>query len=419
MFGWLHVSRRILNAGPLLWRLATRNVWRNPKRSWLTIFAIAAGIWSAVSLSTLARGVGEQFLRDSIRNLTGHIQIHSKGYVDDPSVDYRFRYPTSDILSALGDLKLSGLSARVRVPAIAQSERNSNAVVFVGVNPEDESRVSFFGDGVVKGRKLQSVTDDGIVVGEKLLKSLKTQVGHRIVILSERADATTAQRGFRIVGVYRAELEATERTYLFTGLRVAQSFLAMPGEVSELALLLESSEAIHDDVVSLKRWLPALDSASWESLQPLVVAVHRVQNGFLKIWATIVMITVSFGLMNTLFMAIFERSREIGLLQALGMQPSQIVIQIVLESVVLLFIGCVIGNLCGLATFVALGGGIDISAFARGTQHLGMSSMIFPRFVAVDWLIANLLVFVLGVISSLYPAWRAAQSSPAESIARQ
>jgi ABC-type antimicrobial peptide transport system permease subunit len=127
---------------------------------------------------------------------------------------------------------------------------------------------------------------------------------------------------------------------------------------------------------------------------------------------------MSFGLVNTLLMAVFERTREFGLFQALGMPPRHILGQVLVESLILLAIALVIGNLGALATVHALRDGLDLSAFAEGMEYFGVSPIIYPALSVGDVTMANTLVAVLGLVASLYPAWRAARHVPIEAITR-
>jgi ABC-type lipoprotein release transport system permease subunit len=139
-------------------------------------------------------------------------------------------------------------------------------------------------------------------------------------------------------------------------------------------------------------------------------------DGFVLVWIIIIFLALSFGLANTLAMAVFERTREIGLIQALGMRPGVIVYQILLESLLLLLIGLSIGNLLAVVTILPLESGIDVSAVAEGMAMMGASSMLYPKLTFDDMIIANLVVIVLGSLTSILPAWRAAKLSPVQAI---
>jgi len=141
-----------------------------------------------------------------------------------------------------------------------------------------------------------------------------------------------------------------------------------------------------------------------------------MMDGFVLVWVVVIFLALSFGLVNTLVMAVFERIREIGLMQALGMRPSMILYQILLESFLLLLIGLLLGNIVAIATIIPLQGGIDISVVAKGMEMMGSSSMLYPALKIEDMVLANVIVIILGLLTSILPAWRAASLDPIKAL---
>ena len=144
----------------------------------------------------------------------------------------------------------------------------------------------------------------------------------------------------------------------------------------------------------------------------------KMMDGFVLVWIIVIFLALSFGLANTLMMAVFERIREIGLMQALGMKPSAILYQILLESLMLLTLGLLAGNVLAVASILPVQDGIDVSAVAEGMEMMGASSVLYPALKLKDLLMANTVVIVLGIMTSLLPAWRASQYRPVEAIAK-
>jgi ABC-type antimicrobial peptide transport system permease subunit len=145
----------------------------------------------------------------------------------------------------------------------------------------------------------------------------------------------------------------------------------------------------------------------------------EVMDGFILVWFIVVFLAMSFGLVNTLLMAVLERTREIGLVQALGMSPFYIVLQVLIESFFLLFIGLIAGNVLAVITLLPFQNGIDISSVGEGLEWAGMSSILYPIVEARDVILSNSVIIVLGLIASLYPAWRAARHVPVVAISRR
>ena len=404
---------------PLLITLGWRNLWRHPKRTIVILFAITLGVWFMVISAGMMVGIIEQQVRDTIFNLTGHAQIHHPKYRDDPAIEHSMPPPTPAMLEILNSPKVKQWSSRVRLPAVVMSERESRGVTLVGIDPKHEQGLSFIGEPVVEGRALESVDDDGIVIGRRMAEKLETRVGKRIVVMSQDKNNEVADRGFRIVGLYQADLESTETAYVFTGRKTAQKLLGLGDDISEIALITDSREGLEPLVASLRKAAPNLESMSWQELEPLIVTALRVYDNFMIIWYLIIFGAMAFGLTNTMLMAIFERTREIGLFQALGMRPRFIVGQVLMETFILLVIGIALGNLTGWFTSdVIFADGIDLTEFARGMESFQMSSIMRFQLEARDLITINLMVIVLGLLSSLYPALKAARYVPVEAITR-
>ena len=402
---------------PLLLTLAWRNLWRHRRRTLVMLFALVLGVWSMIVMAALIRGSMEQHVKKEILNLTGHIQVHAPAYRNDPAIEHRFAIPPA-LAATLHDQALVAASARVRVPAVVSSERESAGVVLVGIDPQREQGLSFIAKSITAGQYLSAPDDPGLLLGRKLAEQLETALGRRVVLMSQDADNQIADRGFRVVGIFDADPQAMETGYVFIGLVVAQEMLKIGSEVSELAAMTPDRMRLDAALTKMAAAAPGLEVAPWTEVQPLLVLTENVNNVVLLIWFTVVFAAMAFGLVNTLLMAVFERTREFGLFQALGMPPRFILGQVLVESLILLGIALALGNLVSWASVAGLKDGIDLSMFAEGFEMVGMSPVIYPALAAGDVGAANVIVVVLGVLASLYPAWRAARYVPVEAITR-
>jgi ABC-type lipoprotein release transport system permease subunit len=406
-----------MNLGLLL-TLAWRNLWRNSRRTTIMVITIALGVWMMLLTAAIMQGMVEQQVRDTILNLTGHIQIHHPNYRQDPAIENSMLLSQTELQDVMSDADVQQMGIRIRLPAVIGSERKSGGVTLVGIDPDREEGLSFIANAITDGRYLESMNDSGIVIGQALADKLKTRLGKRIVIMSQDSDNQIADRGFRIVGIYRADLQAIETAYAFTGLNTVQAMLKMGEQVSEISLISGQREELDTLANRLREKFPNLEVLTWQELLPLLIASIELYDAILIIWYLIIFIAMSFGLVNTLLMAVFERTREIGLFQALGMQPKFIILQILVESLILLCIGLVAGNGLAWLSVTALSDGIDFSSFAAGMEMVQMGSLLVPLLYMKDIITSNLLVIVLGLIASLYPAIRAARTIPVEAITR-
>ena len=400
-----------------MFMLAWRNLWRNHRRTLIMLAAITVGVWAMIFMTALMRGMVDDMLLNGIRSLPGEVQIHHPEYRDDPSINNSITAPDAELLKALQIPQVTAWTSRVRVPAVISSERDTRGVVLLGIEPGSEEQVSFDADTIIEGRFLETSSDRGLVIGAKMADHLETNLGKRVVVMSQDPDNNIADRGFRIVGIYKAKLASLEETYIYAGRETVQKMLKLGDKVSEIAITGE-------DYRNVDQWYPRIQQAAGEGVETLpwyeadtyLGSMLVMMDGFVLVWIIIVFLALSFGLVNTLVMAVFERVREIGLMQALGMRPSTILYQILMESLLLLLIGLLLGNVLAVGTVIPLQDGIDISVVAEGMEMMGTSSMLYPALKLNDMIMANAIVIVLGLLTSILPAWRAASYDPIEAL---
>ena len=237
--------------------------------------------------------------------------------------------------------------------------------------------------------------------------------------MSQDPDNDIADRGFRVVGLYTASTGAVEEAYAFVGRATVQKMLRIGNQTTEVVFVgddYRDVEALYevildavDDSVSVQRWYET---------NTYLGSMLNVMDGFVVVWIIVIFLALSFGLVNTLMMAVFERVREIGLMLALGMKPGSILGQILIESMLLLLIGLVAGNMLAWATVMSLQGGIDVSVVAEGLEMFGAASVLYPKLNVDDMILASKVVLVLGFLASLSPAWRASRYKPVEALAK-
>jgi ABC-type lipoprotein release transport system permease subunit len=310
---------------------------------------------------------------------------------------------------------------RVRVSAVAANARHSGGVTLVGVDPAREAQVSFIGNGVTTGMFLPPDVPWAIVVGRALAEQFDTRPGRKLVLMSQDTAREIASRAFRITGVFDAEMAATEKQFVFVNLAQAREMLKLGEGASEVAILLPDPRLVDTVAHRLRSALApeGCEVHTWQELLPLVTAILKMYDVFIFLWFLVVFVAMSFGIVNTTLMAVFERIREFGLLRALGMKPSGIVAAVLTESLMLLALGSAVGNALGLASVLALSDrGIDLSAMAAGLEFAGMGRVIIPRIVLLDLALANGVVLVLGAVVSVYPALKAARFTPVEALSQ-
>lgn len=409
-----------MRAWPVLVTLAWRNLWRNYRRTLIMIAAVTVGVWAMLFTSALMRGMVNEMMRDGVQNLPGHVQVHDPAFRDDPSVENLLPLTEAEIRERLAGNapEIVAASLRINVPAVISSERESRAVQLVGIDPAEDDRLTKLASSIVDGRYLESADDTGLVVGESLLERLDTDLGKRVVVMSQDPDNEIADRGFRIVGVYTATLPAQEEGTVYAGRGTLQAMLGIPGRVTEVAIMGVGYRDVEPVYEATRARFAGedLEVMRWTDIAAYLGSMLKVMDGFVLIWFVVVFLALSFGLVNTLVMAVFERVREIGLMLALGMRPAAILAQVVIESLLLLAIGLAAGTLLGWLTVMPFRDGLDLSAVSEGMEMYGISSVLYPELTLADVLLANAVVLGLGFLASLSPAWRASRYQPMEAL---
>ncbi len=394
--------------------LAWRNLWRNKRRTLLTMIAIVIAVMSMVAFGAFMRAWSNASLLETINNLTGHGQIHHVGYLDDPNVDYQIQNLPTALVKLLEQPQITHYAKRVRVPAMLVTERESAPIEIIGIQPQSETGLSFISDAVTRGRYLNSDTDRGILLGEKLVSRLQTKLGRRLVVMSQGVDGAIEERGMRIVGVFKSQPQL-EKSIAFIAFNSAQSMLKIGSNFSEIAFRVEDKSKLDQIISVMKNQAGQLDVQAWDEIEPFTKAMVEMNEGSILIWILVSFTVVSFGLVNSLLMAVYERLREFGLLQALGMKPRWLLIQVLVESVFIVGLATLMGLVTGILIVMTFQDGINLGI---GASYFGGAQIVYPE---LDWeeiSTIGIVVLFLGLLASLYPAIRASRLVPVDILSR-
>jgi ABC-type lipoprotein release transport system permease subunit len=401
-----------MNGGlSLLAPLAWRNLWRNPRRTFITLAVVVVGVWSVLMFDVMLKAWTANSREEALRLLTGEGQIHAAGYLDDPGVGRRMPAPAGSFAAALNGPAVSAWAPRLSVPAVIRSEYRVRPVTLLGVSPAAERQVSDLPTQILSGRYLASPDDGAIVVGADLADRLKTRLGKRVIVMAQGADGRLAERGFTIVGLF-GNNKGAQDAYIFTGLSTAQTMLGVGTDLSEISFDATPKGKLDDAVAALRSAAPGLDVRPWTTLSPIAYLMETISGAYVAVWLMVVFVLMAIGVVNTQLMAVFERTREFGLLQALGMRPRLIVLQVLVESAVLMGVGVLLGVGAALATIAPISGGVDMAAFAAAVELVGGGGKLYPVVSPADVVTLSLVLWVLGVAVTIWPARTASRTDP-------
>ena len=302
----------------------------------------------------------------------------------------------------------------MRIPGVIMSERETRGVQLVGIDPTAES-ISFLNDVELAGEFLDDGGDKRVLIGKELARQLSTAVGRRLVIITQGADGLNRERGYRIAGTYDAEGTSLEKVFVFVGLQRLQGLLETDN-VTEVSVRLTDDLFRENTRLSLMDMFAELEMMDWQQLEPQAAEMFVFADATLYIWFLLMMGALTFGLVNSLAAAVMERVKELGMMRALGMQKRTVVLQVVLESSVMMGIGVIVGTLLSGLIFWSIADGIDLSAWSEGIELMGMSSMLMPVMLPEDLFTVAWMSMTLGVLASLYPAWRVVKIRPLDAL---
>ena len=396
--------------------LAWRNLWRNPRRTVITLIVVSVGLWSVLFFNSFLVAWGDSRKEEVLGLLTGQGQIHARGYLDDPSIKTLMGPPGAGLGAALADPGIAAWAERLILPGVVVSEYKTLPLSLAGVVPANEARLSTLPGKVVEGRYLTGPDDAGIVLGLKMAERLKTGLGRRVILMSQNTDGAMSEQSFDVVGLYDADSE-TEKFFGFTGLDTMRAFLGLKGgEISEIVLAIPDDARLDATIAAVAEAAPDLDVRSWKKISLFLATTDAFMDNFIFIWLGVVFSLMAIGIANTQLMAVFERTHEFGLLRALGMKPRQVLVLVTLEGIFLIGAGVALGLVLASLTIWGLSGGVDLSAFGQGLELFQSGEVIYPGFDPARMSVFSAAIWALGVLVALWPAARAARLSPVEAM---
>lgn len=400
-------------------KLAARGLLRNRRRSLITVAAVAIGLAGLVFLWGYIDGINRQMIANITSYLTGHVQVHQKGYHDDPKLDFAFDGPEGIAARLRAQPGVAAVAPRIEGEALASGPEKTRGVRVIGVDPAREGAITTLARAVKSGRYLDAADPGGILLGDRVAEILRVAVNDEVTLVTQAADGSIGADRYRVRGIYDSGIDMIDSVYVFMTLPAAQSLYALEGRVTTLAVRLDALDAVPAVSALLAGRLGAkFEVLGWQKLLPRLadnVAFHEL---FTYIILFVVFVVVTFGLANTILMGVMERIREFGVMMALGTAPGQIARVVLIEAALLGLAGIAAGNAIGLGIVGWFGrNGIDLGQYAKAVQLMpGLTGIVYPGVRTDHLLLLSGLLLATTIAASLYPAWKAAGFTPVEAI---
>jgi putative ABC transport system permease protein len=405
--------------GKLL-RMAWRNVWRNWRRTLIALVAIALGLVFLIFMDGLIGGSRQAIYGNAVRLQGGNLQVHAPGYREKAK-----RLPLLPLADAkavvqatLAQPQVVAASRRINTGGFASSREATVPVLISGIEPEQEAPVGLLAENIVQGRYLAADDEDFVLIGRAMADRLKVGVGDRITLVGRATHEQMRRRTMTVVGIYYLGLSEVEKRMAYVSLAEAQTLFDLRDRATEVVVALESIGQEEMVVAALRAALPGYEVSSWEDLNPELKQSMDVDQQFMNIFGLVALLIAGIGVLNLLLMAVFERTREIGLLAAMGLKRREIVALFLLEGTLVGLLGALIGcTLGGLLVGVVGQVGIEYAGASEAGEVVALlGDRLYPK-LQVGLLVERALaVAVIAALASLYPAWQASKREPAEAL---
>jgi putative ABC transport system permease protein len=399
-------------------KIAWRNIIRNKRRSLITVSAVGFGLGALIFVWSFVEGAHSQMIENYTSYLTGHIQVHAKGFAQKQKLETNIP-DYQDLLTKIRHIDgVTAAAPRIRAVGLASSAAASSGVAIYGVDVPSEKVIGKLAARIKPGRFLSDNSATEIVIGKTTAENLDVSVGDKMVVMSQALDGSIASAAFTVCGLFDTGASEIDSGLAMISHEAAADLFVMNGATSEVAIKVAgghfTSTAKHIAGVLNRSDLEVL---TWQQVTPMLEQWIEFDNGFTWVIVVIVMIVVAIGILNTVLMGVLERTREFGVLLALGTKESQILAMVGWESLFLGVIGSVVGIFIGLVFSYYFGHqGVNLTIFTTALNTFYMDPLIYPKVNWAHLMISTELVLLTSIAVSIYPAWHAAKLKPMDAM---
>lgn len=400
-------------------RLAWRNIWRHKRRTIIIVMAMSLTLALMMFYDGLMYGFTNAIYGNAVKVLGGNIQVHAQGYREQanstpllPLAD-----PQAVIKAAESNPLTLAATQRITTGGLVTSREGAFAVKIVGVEPEKESKVNIIGQNVKDGRNLTSDDLDNLLIGKGLADAMGVKVGDRITMVGRSQHDQMRQRTMTVVGIYDLGLGDMEKEAVYISLGEAQALYEVTGS-TEVAIFLDQIGQEADIIDAMKPQLPGYEIESFQANYPDLASAINTKGGVMNVFSIIIIAIAGVGILNLLLMAVYERTREIGMLGAMGLKPRQISFLFVLEGTMIGLVGAAVGIVLGLVfNGILMKVGMQFPDMSSAASYMALiQSRVYPTLGTEKLFMRASLVALISAIASLIPAVEAGRREPAEAL---
>ena len=404
----------------ILIKIAWRNVWRQRRRTFLIAGAMGFIMALLLLYDGIVVGFEDAIYGNSIQIMGGNIQAHAPGYKDEtgskpllPLAD-----PDAVVQAAESNPDVLMAAKRIVTGGLVTNREGAFSITIIGLETEKEAQISQVAKNISEGRFLTPDDGDLIVIGQGLATVMDVKVGDRITMVGNVKHEQTRQRTMTIVGIYDVGVPTVEKSTIYMSLGEAQQLFDLNGQVTEVVVNLKQIGRESGVVNTINTKQPGYEVETWETSIPELKQIIGMKTTVMNIFGIVLLVIAAIGILNLLMMAVFERTREIGVMGALGLKPRQITTLFLLEGILIGVVGAVLGAILGTIINGLLGYyGIDYSSFADMTDFTALiSGRIYSQLVPLKILQHGFTVLIIAALAAFAPARQAARREPAEAL---
>ncbi len=401
----------------IIWTIAWRNIWRNKIRSMVIMLSVTIGLLAGIAVLALQVGMLRSRVRTIIEKEVGHLQIHHRDFKND--LETRFTLGAVDAGKLLQDFpQVKAFTTRSIAQGMLVTATGSAGVQVNGISLPEENILSRFNEKIVEGTAFEEQKKNTVIISRKLSDKLKIQMGHKLVLTLTDRENNIISGAFRVSGIFQTVNTPLDEVNVYVRQEDLNALLGTGREFHEIVILLHKDEELESTQENLRKKYPGLLVQSWKEISPETELMVTSINQYTYIIIIIIMLALAFGIVNTMLMAVLERTREMGMMMALGLNRRKMVALIFSETLFLTVAGAPPGILLawlGIDYFSREG--IDISAFSKeAMSSFGFESVIYPEFPYGNIPVITLIVIITAMLSAVLPAVKALRLVPVEAL---